>query len=338
VSDVAVIGAGIMGAATAHALAREGVDVVVYEQFRPGHERGSSHGRSRIFRLAYASAEWVRLGQEALAGWRALEDESAEELLDLVGLVEIVDSLDDSSASALDECGLAWQVLSPDEAESRFALTLPADSIALLQPDAGVVYAERALAAFLRGVHVEGERRVGSVDELAEQVVVVTAGAWAAELLRAAGIDLDVRVTRETVCYFRLDDPRPVPSVAKLRPGTHQHAVYALADPLFGLKLGCHHCGPEVDPDATGEPDRVAVAELAAWASTVFPGVAAEPAAAETCLYTTTPDESFVLERHGRLVVGSACSGHGFKFAPAVGERLAGLALAALADGSGGGG
>ena len=66
-----MVGAGIMGAAAARALAQAGVDVVVYEQFRPGHDRGSSHGRSRIFRLAYPSAEWVRLGQEALAGWRA---------------------------------------------------------------------------------------------------------------------------------------------------------------------------------------------------------------------------------------------------------------------------
>ena len=333
-AEVAVVGAGIMGAATARALAREGVDVVVYEQFRPGHDRGSSHGRSRIFRLAYPSAEWVRLGQEALAGWRALEADSGERLLDLPGLVEIVDDVADSSAAVLDECGVAWQLLSPDESERRFPLRLEPGTVAVLQPEAGIVYADRALAAFLRGLRVEAETWVRSPEDLAEEVVVVTAGSWARGLLAELGIELDVRVTRETVCYFRLDDPRPVPSIAKLRPGTHQHAVYALADPMYGLKLGCHHCGPEVDPDATGGPEPRLVAELSEWAAKVFQGVRSEPAAAESCLYTSTADETFVLERHGRVVVGSACSGHGFKFAPAVGERLAGLALEGLGRGS----
>jgi sarcosine oxidase len=276
----------------------------------------------------------VRLGQEALLGWRALEAESGEQLLDLMGLVEIVDDLGDSSAAVLDECGVPWRLLSPDEAERRFALTLPTDAVALLQPDAGVIYADRALAAFLDGIEVETETRIGSLDDVPAEVVVVTAGSWAPGLLAEAGIALDVRVTRETVCYFRLDDPRPLPAVAKLRPGTHQHAVYALADPVYGVKLGCHNCGPEVDPDTAGEPEPRLVDELSRWAAAVFPGAGPEPEAAETCLYTSTADESFVLERHGRIVVGSACSGHGFKFAPAVGGRLATLALEALGGGA----
>ena len=173
-----------------------------------------------------------------------------------------------------------------------------------------------------------------SLEEVPEEVVVVTAGPWARGLLADAGIELDVRVTLETVCYFRLADSRPVPAVAKLRPGTHKHAVYALADPLYGIKLGCHNCGPEVDPDAAGGPEPRLVAELSAWVASVFPGVEPEPAAAESCLYTSTADESFVLERHGRVVVGSACSGHGFKFAPAVGDRLARLALEGLGRGA----
>jgi sarcosine oxidase len=337
-ADVAVVGAGIMGAATARALAREGVEVVVYEQFRPGHDRGSSHGRSRIFRLAYADAGWVRLAQEALVGWHELERESGEQLLELSGLVEIVDDLADSSSAALDECGAAWELLSPEEAERRFPLRLEPGTVAVLQPEAGIVYADRALSAFLRGVRVEAERPVRSLAEVDARVLVVAAGAWARGLLAEAGVSLDVRVTRETVCYFRLDDPRPVPSVAKLRPGTHAHAIYALADPVYGLKVGCHHCGPEVDPETTGEPEPELVDRVARWVAEVFPSASPEPAAAETCLYTTTADESFVLERHGRIVVGSACSGHGFKFAPAIGERLARLALEGLEKARGGAG
>src|SRR3954449_100025 len=96
--DVAIIGAGIMGLATAHALKRAGRDVVVYEQFERGHSRGSSHGATRIFRLAYAEPAWVRLAQEALGGWRELERESGETLLELNGLLEVVDDVADSSA------------------------------------------------------------------------------------------------------------------------------------------------------------------------------------------------------------------------------------------------
>jgi sarcosine oxidase len=329
-AQVAVVGAGVMGAATAHALAHEGVDVVVYEQFRPGHDRGSSHGRSRIFRLAYPDAQWVRLGQEALAGWRSLEVESGERLLELTGLIEIVRDLADSSCEALDECGVAWEALPAEEAERRFPLRFEPDTFAVLQPEAGVLYADRAVGAFLRGIRIEEDRRIGSLDEVSEEVVVVAAGGWAKGLLAGAGIDLEVRVTRETVAYFRLESDRPLPAIAKLRPGTHKHAVYALPDPLYGLKLGCHFCGPETDPDTLAEPDARIVAELATWAAAVFPEAERGPAAAETCLYTSTADESFVLERHGRVVVGSACSGHGFKFAPAVGTRLARLALEAL--------
>src|SRR3954449_3797233 len=104
--DVAIIGAGIMGLATAHALKRAGRDVVVYEQFEQGHTRGSSHGRSRIFRLAYAEEEYVRLAQESLALWRELESESRETLLELNGLLEIVRTLEESTARTLEACGV----------------------------------------------------------------------------------------------------------------------------------------------------------------------------------------------------------------------------------------
>src|SRR5580700_840439 len=100
-ADVAIIGAGVMGLATARALSRAGRRVVVYEQFEPGHARGSSHGRSRVFRLAYAEPHWVRLAQEALAGWRQLEAEAGEPLLQLDGLIEIVTDLERSSAATL---------------------------------------------------------------------------------------------------------------------------------------------------------------------------------------------------------------------------------------------
>jgi sarcosine oxidase len=327
-AEVAVVGAGVMGLATAWALRRRGHDVVVHEQFELGHTRGSSHGRSRIFRLAYAEEEWVRLAQEALPLWRELERESGETLLELQGLVEIVTDLQESSAPTLDACGVRWERLDAKEAERRYPIRVREGSFAVVQPEAGIVRVDRALSTLARGVDVRERTRVDALDDLDAAAVVVTAGSWVNTLVTPP---LPVRVTRETVCYFRLAEPGPVPSLVSFKPDAHVHDMYALADPVYGLKVGAHHAGPEVDPDVPGEPEARLVEQITTWTSGIFHLADSAPAAAETCLYTTTEDQRFLLERRGRIVVGSACSGHGFKFAPAIGERLAALAVEALA-------
>jgi sarcosine oxidase len=316
-----------MGLATARALSRGGRDVVVYEQFEPGHVRGSSHGRSRIFRLAYAEPEWVRLAQEALAGWRELEAEAGERLLELNGLIEIVTDLGATSAAALEACGVVWQRLDRDEVERRFPLRLPPGSFGMLQPEAGIVRADRALAAFARDIDVRYGTRVASLAELDAACVVVTAGAWVNDLIQSP---LPVRVTRETVCYFRPADSRPMPAFVSFGPRTGGICYYALADPVHGIKAAMHHAGPETDPREAGGPDAALVDAITAWVAEHVLLADPRPVEAQTCLYTTTADETFILERRGRVVVGSACSGHGFKFAPAIGARLAALAMQAL--------
>jgi sarcosine oxidase len=326
VARISIIGAGVVGCATAWALSGRGADVTLVEQFEPGHAAGSSHGRTRIVRLAYPDPVWVALAEEALEGWRALERDSAQALLGMYGLVELCASVELTSRDVLAARGIDHRLL--DERELRvLGVTLPKDWAALWQADAGVVYADRALDALLevarsRGVRVETGRRVESLDEVDADVVVVTAGAWAPRLLP----DLPVRVTRETVAYFKREGP-PAPSLGELDEVTRGHAMYALHDPVHGLKAGAHHSGHEADPDTAEPADPQLVERIAGWVGARFPGVDSDPAAVETCLYTNTEDESFVLERRGRVVVGSACSGHGFKFAPAVGRRLADLAL-----------
>jgi sarcosine oxidase len=331
VARVAVVGAGVMGLATAHALARAGCEVVVYEQFGPGHARGSSHGRSRIFRLAYPEPRWVRLAQEALAGWRELEAETGEQLLELNGLLEIVRDLSESSAPALDACGVAWERLEREVVERRFPLRVPPGFFCLLQHEAGIVLADRALAGFARRIEVRYGTRVASLAELEADCTVVTAGAWVNHLVDPP---LAVRVTRETICYFRQADARPTPAVVSFKEQASGHQFYALADPQHGLKVGAHHWGPEVHPRAEVEPDPGTAEAISAWAAQHLALADPHPVEVGTCLYTSTADESFVLERRGRIVVGSACSGHGFKFAPAVGARLAALALEVLNDSS----
>src|SRR3954447_7441852 len=319
---VAVIGAGVMGLATGWALKRRGHEPVVYEQFEIGNTYGSSHGRSRIFRLAYAEDEYVRLAQEAMGLRRELEAESGEPLLELHGLVEVVRTLEESTAHTLDRCGVRWERLDREEAERRFPIRVPEGSFAVVQPEAGIVRADKALAALARELDVRQDTRVhpGEVDA---EVVVVTAGPWVNELLEEP---LPVKVTRETLCYFRPELGRPIPSVVSFKPGRHTHEMYSLHDPKHGLKVGAHHAGPEADPNIPGEPEPELIERIAAWANTTYRLAHPEPVAAETCMYTTTADESFILERRGRVVVGSPCSGHGFKFSPAIGERLAALA------------
>jgi sarcosine oxidase len=319
---VAVIGAGVMGLATGWALRRRGLEPVVYEQFHVGHDRGSSHGRSRIFRLAYAEDEYVRLAQEALGLWRELEAESGETLLELYGLVEVVRSLDESTAHTLERCGVAWERLERDVAERRYPIRVPEESFAVVQPEAGIVRTDKALAAFRRELDVREHTRLHP-DELDVDAVVVTAGPWVNELLDEP---LPVKVTRETVCYFRPEEGRPVPSVVSFKPERHTHDMYSLHDPKHGLKVGAHHAGPEADANVPGSPEPELIDRIATWANETYRLAESEPVAAETCMYTTTADETFILERRGRIVVGSPCSGHGFKFAPAVGMRLAALA------------
>lgn len=316
---VSVVGAGVMGCATAWALRERGAEVGVYEQFDLDHARGSSHGRTRIFRLAYPEPYWVRFAQEAYTGWKDLD----LSVLGLYGLVELVADPAATSARALEACGVPYRLLDRDEVRALGA-NLPDGWTALHLADAGVVFADRARHAFLQaaGVEVETNRRIESTDELDADVVVVTAGSW----VRGLVPDVPVTVTRETLAYFKREGP-PVASIVDLSVETGGHGMYSLHDPVHGLKVGAHHAGSEIDPGTEGTPDPALVERIASWVRERFPDVDPEPVEAQTCLYTTTADDGFILERRGRVVVGSACSGHGFKFAPAVGRRLAELAL-----------
>jgi sarcosine oxidase len=327
-----------MGSATARALAEGGREVVVLERFPLGHRRGSSHGRSRIFRFSYGDRRYVRMAMEALPLWRTVEEEAGRELVRTTGGLDLGRAVDDHAA-ALGAEGASFQILEPHQAVRRFgSMAFPPGPV-LYQPDAGVILADRAVEALIRtarsrgaevleetpavAIRADGDAVVETAGETYRApVVVVTAGGWARPLLAGTGIDLPVRPTRETVAYFHLDETQPLPAVVEW----NRPAGYAVLSPGQGIKAGEHGTGPDTDPDREGTVNEAAVDRVASWVRSRFPDARPEPHHAETCIYTNTADESFILERRGPIVIGSACSGHGFKFAPWVGRHLAGLA------------
>jgi sarcosine oxidase len=341
-AEFAVVGAGVMGAATAWALSRRGSEVVVFEQFEVGHTRGSSHGRSRVFRFSYEDSMYVRMAMEALPLWREIESESGTPMVTILGGLDFGADLS-PNVRALEQLGASFDVIDAHEATGRFpTIALPGKDRVLFQGDAGIVFADAAVRAFIdvakrRGVEMLERTPVLEVQPNDDSVVVrtdaetyrvrraiVTAGAWVRPLLAGTGIDVPVVPTRETVAYFDHEDEMTLPILVD----RGSPFVYALPDPGHGIKVGGHHTGPPTDPNEEGPVNTDAVDILAEWVGRHYPKADPRPREAETCLYTNTTDERFILERHGSLVVGSPCSGHGFKFAPLIGERLAGLALA----------
>ena len=334
--DVVVVGAGVMGLASAWALKRAGRDVTVLEQFDVGHPYGSSHGASRIFRFAYSETDWVALAQEALPLWRELEAESGTEVLSLTGLL---DSSGDSAAlrSALEACSAEYEVLEEGEAARRFGIELEGEIV--LELHGGIVRADRALAAFSRGIPVENGVRVLALQANGEGVTletsagaveaalaVVAAGAWATPLLADAGIELETNVSQETVAYFDLPGADELPSVIdwnwRRRAATRTRCRPARTS----SRSGCTTRACRSSPVSRGEPDPEVVEAESEWVRRRYPAADPTPRGAETCLYTNIEEDRFVTERHGTIIDCSACSGHGFKFAPAVGARVAALA------------
>jgi sarcosine oxidase len=340
--DVVVVGAGVMGSATARALARRGRSVLLLEQFVIKHKRGSSHGSSRIFRFSYPEERYVAMAMEALLLWRELEVECDRPLLTTTGGLDRGKALGDH-VDALKRCGASYEVLEGSEVSRRWSSPrFPDSDVVLYQPDGGVLAADESWAAFVQGAALHGAEireaarvtEIGSEDrravvrvgdrQLEAGAVVVTAGAWAKPLLAGAGINLHVRPTRETVAYF--DTPDRTPTFVEWA----NPSIYALPSGVGAIKVGEHEAGPTADPDEEGEINHASISRLQEWVAQRYPAASTSPLYAETCLYTNTPDEHFVLERHDRIVVGSPCSGHGFKFAPYIGEELADLADEAL--------
>ena len=342
--DIVVVGAGVIGSATAWWLARWGVDVVLVEQYEAGHTRGSSHGSTRIFRLAYPQPAYVDMARRALRLWRELEAESGVEVLATTGGIDYgAPSSLGGIVDALRHTGVRHEMLDPVEAGNRWP-GFVFDGPVLHQPDAGRILADVAVRTLqehaglcgaevrfaepVRAVVPEADDRIvvtTDVERFRARRAVVAAGAWVSGLLEGL-VDLPpLTVTREQVFHFqsRVGDMR-WPSFIH-HGGTF---VYGLQAPgSEGIKVAEHHTGARTTPDERSfDIDEAGQDRLVQYVMTSMPGLAPAPTSATTCLYTNTPDESFFLQRQGPVVIGSACSGHAFKFALLIGLQLAELA------------
>ncbi len=333
----------MVGAATALAVAREGVRVALLERSL-SKARGSSKGSARIFApAAYPDEDYLELALRALERWREIESEAGQRLLWPTGALSHGEFAE-HEMSALREAGVEAEFLSADDAARRFGVRAPANGPLLHQPDAGIIRADHARDALLgRARAAEAElcdgEVVRSLTDGGDAVVVetdrrrwscsaaiVAAGPWSDALLAAAGIELPLTVSLQSVAYFDLLDRSPPPVALIDFEGDEPYACW---DPERGLKAALHARGPIADPESPAhEIEPRAIDRITEWVRARYPGiVGAGPREVETCMYTNTPGERFICERRGRIVVGSACNGQGFQFAPETGERLARLAL-----------
>jgi sarcosine oxidase len=357
--DVAVVGLGALGSATAHQLARRGVDVVGFEQFELGHVRGASHDTSRIVRRAYERPEYVRLADAAFRDWADLEAATGETLLTPTGGLtfcppdarrpagDFVDSLR--------LVGCEVEELDAAAVAARFpGFRVPDGVTAVHDPSSGIVHASRTVATLQLHARMAGARLrprcpVTALDDSGDGVVLTTAAgpvhagtvvlcadAWTNHLLAPLGAAVPLRVMQEQVTYFAAEHP------AELAPGRFpvwiwDGEVCYYGFPTYGeptVKAARDVSELLTDPDRrTFVPDPGRLQELCDFMAATVPG-SGPPLRTVTCQYTLTPDRDFVVDAvpgHPDLLLGLGAA-HAFKFTPTFGRVLADLATTRATD------
>ena len=354
--DVAVIGLGAMGSAAADHLARRGRRVLGLDRFAPPHTLGSSHGETRIIREAYFEhPAYVPLVQRAYECWADLERDSGRTLWLKTGGLMLgppEGTLVTGALASAHRHQLPHEVLDASAVRSRFPAFAPEPSwVGVWEPRAGALFPEACVAA-----QVERAARAGATLRTGEPALawsasgdgvevttasgryladrlLLSAGAWTPDLIE--GLDLPLEVLRQPAFWF---EPQGRPGA--LEPGSFP--VWICEDHpgrfLYGfpalegrLKVARHLEGERADPGGVRRETAAAESDaVGAAAERVLPGAIGPLKAGTVCLYTCTPDHHFIVDRHPahpQVTLVSACSGHGFKFASAMGEVLADLLL-----------
>ncbi|GAA2425346.1 N-methyl-L-tryptophan oxidase [Streptomyces macrosporus] len=360
--DVVVIGLGIMGASALFHLSQRGMKVLGVEAHGPLHDLGSSHGQTRIFRRAYWEGEqYVPLLNRSYAGWMELNDATHDTIALKTGglFVGPPDSgLVQGSRETATRCGIDHEYLDAGEISRRFpAFHVRDDAVAVYEPDALMLFADRARLGYLSraasgGAHMVHGQAVRSLKPEAGDAitvfgdgwqvscgaVVLTTGGWIGDFLPG---EIGALVTPMRIPVYEFDvaescerDHLPGRFPVFLFEDAEGTLVYGL--PKWrsvdgGLKLGFHNrqLSP-LDVDGARRPPTDAERrELWRTIKALLPGVHST-GRGTSCVYTMSRDESFLIGRSREMdgvVYASACSGHGFKFAPGIGEVLAQLAI-----------
>jgi sarcosine oxidase len=354
--DVIVLGTGGVGSAALFHLASRGLRVAGLDQFPPAHGFGSSHGQSRIIRKAYFEhPDYVPLLERAYFLWDELSRLSGRsDLFERTGLIQIGPNDGVVIPGVLESAarhGLRLETLTADEAGERFPqYRVPEECAVVYESDAGLLRVEDCVLAYLNaaqatgadlhtGVTVHRWNTPGGGVELETSAgvfragaLVITAGSWAPQLLGGLGIPLEVR--RKPLFWFKSNSGahqinRACPCFFYERP-EGQFYGFPEMEPGGGVKVACH-TGGEVIADPASVDRRLDERDLAKvrqFTREWFPEVGAELLRHETCLYTMSPDEHFIVDRHPghpQVAFAAGLSGHGFKFASVLGEILSDL-------------
>ena len=337
---IAVVGLGIAGLSACVRLARAGHEVEGFEQFALMHERGSSHGDTRIFRLTPGEGEiYVRMAERGLTGWRDWEQRAGKRLLSSMPGV-MAGPPGSAFVASCKKLSEAYQhpavFLTGADAETatQGAIRMPADWEICLQRDCGVLHADAARAFLIDEAQrltarlwentairapIEGAALHLESGPRTFDAIIVAAGAWTRELLAETAALLTPK--RRVMGWFRPSAPlETMPPVLCVDDAV---GAYGMPTPDGFYKLGLHSVGDVVDPDGVREPDAADAALLAAQAAAYLPLHDPNPVRMKRCIYTLTPDENFIAApspENANVFILSCCSGHGFKYAPLYGE------------------
>lgn len=353
--DVIIVGLGAMGSAAAYHLAKGGLRVLGLDRYHPPHNFGSSHGLTRIIREAYFEhPAYVPLVQRAYELWAELEKKSGQQLLLQTGGLMIGPrdgALVSGASRSAQEHQLAHEILTATTLAQKFPLFKVQDHpTAVWEPRAGILFPERAIQTHLdlaaklgADLHFNEPVRkweplgkcarvLTDSDSYTANHLVLSPGAWMTGLLPAQNLPLTVE--RQVLFWFRpLSDleffaPDRLPIF--IRQYAHDRFFYGFPDLGDGVKVAFHHQGGRIDPNALAQEkvQQNEIEEMRGVLSEYMPDANGELRSTAVCMYTNAPDEHFVLDYHPdfpQVIVASPCSGHGFKFSPAIGEIIAAM-------------
>jgi sarcosine oxidase len=346
-ADVVVIGLGVIGLSTAGALARRGNAVVGIDRWGSGHRVTSSTGASRSIRVAYDDERYVRLSQEAFEGWRRLEASQGVTLLVETGQIDLGPNAKlDALTGAMSAAGVGFDELDAAGVRGRFPeLALRAGERGVFHPEAGTVLADAAMRALAadaakagaalsmpeRCIAIEIARDEAEVVTDIRRVhaaqVVIAAGPWSGELLRTVGIALPLAPAVAQVTFVKAPQLIARPGLADwlMDDGV---GVYGHPVPGVGYKFAfdAGSAEPWLSDVEEWPPDHAEQDRLVAWLGERMPTVEPHVALTQRHPWTMTPDGDFAIGRRGSIVVATGCSGHAFKFGPALGALVADVA------------